>query len=321
MLGYALRRVLASLAVIFVVITVVFWISRLMPGEPMIGDPERVRRDPERAERVRRRFGLDQPLAVQYARYLANTARGDLGDSFTMYRPVADVLRDRLPNTLLLAAAALLASLLIGIGVAVFQATRPGTAADGIAGTAALVFFSMPSFWLGLLLLFVFGQKLGWLPVAGMTDAVLHQRMGWLGRIADVARHTVLPALTLALVQVAAIARFERGALIDAFAAEHQRAARAAGLSSGRLVWRAIRASASPVITLAGTMIGALLAGSVLVETVFGWPGMGRLTHDAIFARDYNLLAGSVLVAGACVALANLAADIGAHAIDPRLPR
>jgi len=287
----------------------------------MVGDPERARLDPAREARQRARFGLDRPLPVQYTRYLANVARGDFGESFTMHRPVAAVIADRLPNTALLAGAALLLCFSVGIAVALAQASRPGGLADAALGAVALVFASMPTFWLGLLLLFVFAQGLGWLPVGGMTEPVIHQRLGLGGRAADVARHLVLPALSLAMVQVAVVARFQRGALIDALASDHLRAARAAGLPGSRLLWRALRASLAPAITLAGTMTGALLAGSVLVETVFGWPGMGRLTHDAISTRDYNVLAGAAIVAGACVALANLAADISAHAVDPRLPR
>jgi len=318
---FALRRLGAAAIVVFLVVTIVFALSRLVPGQPLIGDPERHRSDPARVERMRRRFGLDQPLATQYARYLSRTARGDLGESLVLRRPVLDLLRERLPNTALLAGAALLLTFALGLALASVQATRPGSGADTAGGAFALVFFSMPSFWLGLLLLFVFGQQLGWLPVGGMTEPVLHDRLSPAGRAADVLRHLLLPALTLALVQVSVVSRFERSALIDALASEHLRAARAAGLSRARVLRRAIRASLAPMITLAGTMTGSLLAGSVLVETVFGWPGLGRLTHDAIFARDYPLLAGSALLAGGCVALANLAADLASHAADPRLPR
>lgn len=321
MLAFALRRLGAAAIVMTLVVTIVFVLSRLVPGEPMIGDPERARSDPARAERLRRQFGLDQPMPVQYVRFLAASARGDLGESFALRRPVTALLLDRLPNTALLAAAALLLTFGGGLALACIQATRPGTAADRAAGAAALAFFSMPSFWLGLLLLYVFGQQLGWLPVGGMTEPVLHQRLGPLGRAADLLRHLALPALTLALVQLPVVSRFERGALIDALASEHLRAARAAGLSRGRLLRRAVRASLAPMLTLAGTMTGALLAGSVLVETVFGWPGLGRLTHDAIFARDYPVLAGSALLAGACVAGANFGADLLTHLADPRLPR
>lgn len=321
MLGFALRRLGAAAIVVVVVVTLMFVLTRLMPGAPMIGDTERVRPDPTRVARLRERFGLDRPLHVQYTRYVANVARGDLGESFVMHRPVGTIVGERLPNTLLLAGASLLISLALGLTIAAVQATRPGTAADGALGALSVACYSMPGFWLGMVLLFVFGQWLGWLPVSGMTEPVVHQRLGPVGRALDVLRHLVLPALTLALVQMAAFARFGRAALIDALASEHVRAARAGGLSPMGVLRRAFRTSLAPVITLAGTGVAALLAGSVLVETIFGWPGMGRLTHDAIFSRDYNVVAGSALVAGICVALANLAADLAAHAADPRLAR
>jgi peptide/nickel transport system permease protein len=320
-LAFALRRLGAAAIVVAVVVTRMFALTRLRPGAPMIGDAERLRADPARVERLRARFGLDQPIGVQFARYVANVARGDLGESFVMHRPVAAVIRERLPNTLLLAGVALLLSIGLGLTIAALQATRPGTAADGALGALAVAFYSMPGFWLGMVLLFLFSQSLGWFPVSGMTEPVVHQRLGPAGKALDVLRHMVLPALTLALVQMAAFARFGRSALLDALASEHVRAARAGGLSPARLLRRALRTSLAPIITIAGTGIAALLAGSVLVETIFGWPGMGRLTHDAIFQRDYNLVAGNALVAGVCVALANFAADLAAHVADPRLAR
>jgi peptide/nickel transport system permease protein len=318
-LAHAVRRLAAALVTVAVVVTLTFVLAHLAPGEPMLADVERMRVDHETVARLRREFGLDRSLTARYARYVANVARGNLGESFTMRRPVATVLRERIPNTLLLGAAALLLSFALGVAVAVAQAARRGSWMDGTLGAGTLVAFSMPSFWLGLVLLWLFGQVLGWLPTGGMTEPVLHQRMGPMGRMFDVLRHLVLPALTLALVQAAAIARFQRGALVDALSAEFVRAARSRGLGEARVLLRhALRASLAPVIVLAGTSVPFLLAGSVLVETVFGWPGMGRMTSDAIFARDYNLITAAGLVTGVLVALGNLAADLAVAAVDPR---
>jgi peptide/nickel transport system permease protein len=319
LLAFAVRRLAAAVLTVVIVVSLTFVLAHLAPGEPMLADVERMRVDPATVERVRAEFGLDRPPTAQFARYVANVARGNLGESFTMRRPVAAVIRERLPNTLLLGGTALALAFALGIGLALVQAARRGTWLDGALGGGALVFYSMPTFWLGLVLLYVFGQVLGWLPVGGMTTPVLHERMGAMGRMADVARHLVLPALTLALVQTAGIARFQRGALVDALGTEFVRAARGRGLGETRvLLAHALRSALAPVITLAGTSVPVLLAGSVLVESVFGWPGMGRMTYDAIFARDYNVILAAGLVTGALVACGNLAADLAVAALDPR---
>ena len=183
-----------------------------------------------------------------------------------------------------------------------------------------LAFYSVPVFWLGLLLLLVFGQELRWLPVSGMTDAAAHDALSPLGRWLDVARHLVLPALTLALVQGAAFARFQRSALLESLGAEFVRTARAKGLPERLVLLRhALRTALAPTITLAGLSVPYLLAGSVLVESVFGWPGLGRVAYDAIFARDYNVITATALVSGLLVALGNLLADCAVAAADPRV--
>jgi len=318
--GHAVRRLGAAALTILLVVTITFVLAHLAPGEPMLSDAQRLHADPLRVAKVRAEFGLDRPLAVQYVMYVANAARGNLGQSFTMHRPVAELLRERLPNTALLAGGALLIAFGLGITIAVLQATRAGGWLDAALGAGSLTFYSTPSFWLGLVLLVVFGQWLGWLPIGGMTTPVEHAGMSAMGKMLDVGRHMVLPALTLALVQTAEIARYQRGALVDALGAEFVRAARARGLSERAVLIRhALRSALAPVVILAGLSVPALLAGSVLVEMVFGWPGMGRLTHDAIVTRDYNVILAAGLVSGVLVALGNLAADLAAHALDPRV--
>ena len=317
--AFAVRRLGAAALTIFLVVTITFGLAHLAPGEPMLADAERLHADPARVSRVRTEFGLDRPLAAQYAMYVGNALRGNLGESFTMRRPVTAVLMERLPRTALLAGASLLVAFVLGIALAAVQASRAGSWEDGALSAVTLVFYSTPTFWLGLVLLVVFGQWLGWLPVGGMTTAVEHARMSAMGQMMDVGRHLVLPAITLALVQTAEIARYQRGALVDALGSEFVRAARARGLSAWAvLVRHALRSALAPLVTLAGMSVPALLAGSVLVESVFGWPGMGRLTYDAIVTRDYNLILAAGLVSGALVALGSLAADVAAHALDPR---
>jgi peptide/nickel transport system permease protein len=318
--AFAVRRLGAAALTLLVVVTLSFILAHLAPGAPFLGDAERLRADPGQLARLRAAFGLDRPLGEQYVRYAANALTGDLGESFVRRRNVAALVAERLPNTVLLGGTALVLALAGGIGLALLQAARAGSRTDAALGALALVLYSMPAFWLGLVLLWLFGQVLGWFPVGGMTEAVVHARLGPLGQALDVLRHLALPALTLALVQTAAVARFQRGALVDTLRAEYVRAARARGLS-GRavLVRHALRAALGPVLALAGVMLPALLAGSVLVETVFGWPGMGRLLYEAIAQRDYNVITGCGLVAGVLVTLGSLAADLAAHALDPRV--
>jgi peptide/nickel transport system permease protein len=320
MARYAARRLAAALLTVLLVVSLTFLLAHLAPGTPMLADAERLRADPARVARVRAEFGLDRPLAAQYLMYVGNVLRGRLGESFTQHRPVGVLIAERLPRTALLAGTALLVAFIAGIGIASLQASRAGEPTDALLGAITLVFHSTPVFWLGLLLLVLFAQWLGWLPAGGMTTAVEHEQMGMMGRMFDVMRHLVLPALTLALVQAAEIARFQRGALVDALGSRFVRAARGRGLAERTVLLRhALRSAVAPAVILAGLSVPALLAGSVLTETVFGWPGMGRLTQDAILTRDYNVLLGAAAVSGVLVALGSLAADLAVRWLDPRI--
>ena len=319
---YLVRRVVLALVTTATAVALTFALVHLAPGEPFVAGAEERFVPPETVARLRERFGLDRPLGAQFVRYVANVARGDLGESFTRRRPVAAVLGEALPNTLLLGGVALLLSFALGLGLGIAQATRSGSWTDAALGTLALALASVPAFWLGLMLLLVFGEWLHWLPVAGMTDVVAGPAPGLPHRVLDVARHLVLPALTLALVNAAAVARFHRTAMLEALGADFVRAARARGLGEARvLLAHAFRAALAPAITLAGLSVPALLTGAVLVESVFGWPGMGRVAYEAIFARDYNVITGVAVVTGVLVALGNLLADLGVAAADPRVRR
>jgi peptide/nickel transport system permease protein len=319
---YLVRRVVLALVTTATAVALTFALVHLAPGEPFVAGAEERFVPPETVARLRERFGLGRPLGAQFVRYVANVARGDLGESFTRRRPVAAVLGEALPNTLLLGGVALLLSFALGLGLGIVQATRSGSWTDAALGTLALGLASVPAFWLGLMLLLVFGEWLHWLPVAGMTDVVAGPAPGLPQRVLDVARHLVLPALTLALVNAAAVARFHRTAMLEALGADFVRAARARGLGEARvLLAHAFRAALAPAITLAGLSVPALLTGAVLVESVFGWPGMGRVAYEAIFARDYNVITGVAIVTGVLVALGNLLADLGVAAADPRVRR
>ena len=320
MLGYVARRLGFAVVSIAAVVVLTFLLVHLAPGEPMLGSADRRMVSPEVLARQRALFGLDRPLPVQFVRYAANLARGELGESFVLHRPVAAVIREALPNTLLLGAAALLLAVGLGLAVGVLQAARRHSLTDTLLGGATLALYSMPVFWLGLLLLLVFGEGLHWLPIGGMTDPAVHDLLPPLGRALDVARHLVLPAATLGLVQAAAFARFQRSALLESLGAEFVRAARARGLPERRVLLRhALRTALAPTLTLTGLSVPYFLAGSVLVESIFGWPGLGRVAYDAIFARDYNVIVATALIAGVLVALGNLLADVAVALADPRV--
>ena len=314
-----MRRFAAAVAIVFAVVTVTFIAIHLAPGSPFLPSGERPL-DPIAAERVGKRFGLDQPLPVQYARYLGALARGELGESFSQRRPVSQTLADTIPNTLVLAGTALLVNFLLGLALGVFQAARARRPTDVALGNATLVLYSLPTFWLGLALLLVFGQSLHWLPVGGVVDPVVHDSLPFLGRVADRLRHLVLPALTLGLIGAAGTARYQRAAMLEALGQDFVRTARAKGLSERRvLLGHALRNALLPFITLFGLALPFLLTGAVLVETVFAWPGLGKLAADAILSRDYPVVAATALLASLMVALGSLLADLLYAAADPRV--
>lgn len=319
MLAFVARRLAFAAVSVAAVVGITFLLVHAAPGEPMLGTAERALASPETLSRQRALFGLDRPLPEQLVRYVRNLARGELGESFVLHRPVAAVLAEALPNTLLLGGTALVASLLLGLGVGALQAARHRSRTDTWLGAATLVLYSVPVFWLGLVLLLVFGETLHWLPVSGMRGA-LQEGLSPAGRAMDLARHLVLPAATLALVQAAAFARFQRSALVESLGAEYIRAARAKGLAERTVLLKhALRGALAPTITLAGLSVPYFLAGSVLVESIFGWPGLGRVAYDAIFARDYNVITATALVSGVLVASGNLLADVAVALVDPRV--
>jgi len=317
--AWLLRRLAAALAIVFAVVTLCFVVIHLAPGTPFLPGQDRPI-DPAVVQRLRARFGLDQPLPVQYARYLGALARGDLGESFSQRRPVADAIAGALPNTLLLTGSALAIDFLLGVAIGVVQAARARRRLDVALTNATLFFYSLPTFWLGLLLLLVFGQWLHWLPVGGVTDLALHDSMPLGFRLLDRLRHLALPALTLGLVGAAGTARYQRAALLEALGEDYARTARAKGLAEPRvLVDHALRNALLPIVTLLGLALPFLLTGAVVVETVFTWPGLGKLAADAIAGRDYPLVIATTMISSVLVVLGSLLADLLATAADPRV--
>jgi peptide/nickel transport system permease protein len=276
--------------------------------------------DPAVVIALRARFGLDEGLGTQYAKYLGALATGYLGESFTHRRPVGELLVRALPNTLSLAGAALVLDFLLGMALGVFQAMRARSAADVALGAGTLFLASVPTFWLGMMLVIVFGQWLHWFPVGGVEDAALSGTLTWPGRLLDRAWHLALPACTLGVVGAATTARYQRAAALDATAHDYVRTARAKGLTEGAVMRQhVLRNALLPTVTLFGLSFPFLLTGAVLIETLFAWPGMGRLAADAILQRDYPVVSATLLVASVMVVAGSLIADVLMSVVDPRV--
>lgn len=319
MAAWLVRRLAAAIAIVFAVVTLSFIVIHASQGSPFLpGNTQDL--DPATLARLQREWGTDRPLAEQYVLYLRNLLQGNLGRSFALRRPVADALGDALPNTFTLGFTALVIDFALGLALGIYQAVRERRVGDIALGNAALFVNSMPTFWLGLVLLLVFGQWLRWFPVGGKTDPVLCPTLDSLRCVADLGWHLVLPALTLGLVGAAGTARYQRAAMLEVIRQDYVRTARAKGLRERRvLLVHALRNALLPFITLFGLAFPFLLTGAVLVETVFAWPGMGRLAVTAIFQRDYPVVTGAALVTSTMVVLGNLIADVLYAIADPRI--
>ncbi len=311
-------RVVKMVAVVLAIVVANFLLIHAAPGDPasvMAGQSGAA--DAQFVAQLRHQFGLDQPLSTQLWLYLRAVLGGDLGMSHREGRPVAALIAERLPATLLLTGTAFALALAAGITLGAAAARRVGRWSDSLITVVALGFYATPIFWVGLMLVLVFSVWLDWLPAFGMetVGADLH---GW-AAAADTARYLVLPALTLGLFYMGVYARITRSAMLEVAGQDFVRTARAKGVPEGRILRRhVLRNALLPVVTLAGIQAGQLIGGSVLVETVFAWPGIGRLAFDALLARDYQVLLGVFLVTSILVVLVNLATDLVYVLIDPR---
>lgn len=315
---YLLRRLLYLVPLLLGAVTIVFVLVHMAPGNPVdyiIGESGA---DKEMIARLTADMGLDRPLYIQLLRYLGQVATGNLGYSFVSNMPVLELILDRLPATLLLMASQLVFSISLGVGLGVLSARRPNSLLDNSITVFSLASFAVPVFWLGQLLILGFGYYLDWLPIQGMVDL----RAGYTGfdLVLDVARHMVLPVLTLTLYNLALILRLTRGSMLEVVGQEYVKVARAKGLSENTvMIKHALRNALLPVVTVVGLEFRALIAGAVLTETVFAWPGLGRLTFDAIHARDYPLLMGMFIFISVLVAVGNLVTDLLYALLDPRI--
>jgi len=303
MSGYFLRRLLQAVPVAFGVVTVVFLLLHMLPGDPveiMLGESA----VPALKNELRTELHLDRPILVQYGEFLAGLPRGDLGTSFRSRQPVVREIARRFPATLLLSAASILVAVLVAFPLGVLAAMRRGKAADVGSGFAAMLSLAIPNFLLGPLLVLVFSVQLGLLPVSGYGTA----------------RHLILPAATLGTGMAALLMRMIRATLLEELHKEYVTAAAARGLSRRAAVTvHALRNALVPVVTALGLSFGAVLGGSVIAETIFAWPGIGRLLIQAIDARDYPLVQGCVLVIALCTVAVNLATDLLCAHLDPRI--
>ena len=321
MLRWLGARLAQSFVTGAVAITLAFFLMRAAPGDPLarLSDDRAI--TTEQAAALRARYGLDQPIGRQFARFLGGAARGDFGASIEHGRAVSELIVERLPASLLLGGTVLLVTFALGSWLGALQAIRRGTL-DRVLGTASLAAYAMPSFWLGLVLAWLIGVEWRLLPVGGMRDPFLPESASGAARWADVLRHLVLPAFTLACVNIGATMRHQRSAMLEALAHPFVRAARARGLDERRVVWRhGWRNALFPVVTLFGLWLPLLVTGSVFVEKIFAWPGLGALAADAIGARDYPLLMGATILVTALVIAGGLLADAAYAALDPRVRR
>jgi ABC-type dipeptide/oligopeptide/nickel transport system permease component len=304
-LRYALVRIASVIPVLLGVSVAVFFMVRLVPGDPTdMMFPRSVRPTPEQREAMRHRMGLDEPIYLQYVRFLTRAVQGDLGTSYRTQKPVTQQIMQRLPNTLKLTGAGLLIAMCVGIPAGVLAAMFRDRWIDRVSMLVAVVGVSVPGFWLSLLLMLVFSVWLSWFPVAG----------------AETWKHVVLPALTLGLIASAILARVTRASMLDVLSQDYVRTARAKGLSEFRVICRhTLRNALAPVLTISGLVVGSLLSGAFLIEAVFGYPGIGLLSVDALLARDFPIIQGIVLFVGVVYVMTNVLVDLLYSLIDPRI--
>ncbi len=315
---YILYRLAQVIPLVFGVIVVTFLIIHLAPGDPVLALVGNFPAPEEYVTRLRQDLGLDKSLPVQLLHYLRKVAQGDLGYSFAQRRPVLNIIFERMGATLLLAGTAWLLAAVLGVAMGILSSLRQYSLVDHATTVAALIGFSVPVFWLGQLLMLIFSVGLGWLPPQGMQS--IREEYTGLRYYLDIGAHLILPALALSTRFLAINARLTRSSMLDALGREFITTARAKGLPELRVILHhGLRNALLPVVTVMGLNLGFLFAGSALVETVFGWPGVGRLLFDSISTRDYPILLGIFVVVALAVIIANLLTDLAYAVLDPRI--
>jgi peptide/nickel transport system permease protein len=318
MIRYVLRRLVLAVPTLFGIIVIVFLLVHLAPGSPVSGGGDSLRRPTGRAaEELRRLYGLDRPIPERFGTWLSRAVRFDLGDSFVDRRPVGERIREALPNTLLLNGLALALALSIAIPLGVVAGGRPEGTLDRLSGAALFALYSTPTFWAALLLQSLFAVQLRWLPLYGVAS---DPSPSGLAGVVDRLAHVALPATCLAYGTLAFVARLVRSSVAETREADFVLAARARGASRRRALWtHAFPNALLPLLTLFGLLLPALLSGSVIVEKIFAWPGLGRLYFDSILSRDYPVILGLSLLSAVATLGATLISDVAVAAVDPRV--
>jgi len=318
MITYLIKRILGAVPLLLALVTLVFLITRLLPGDPtLLFISPKV--PPHVAAQLRTEFGLDQPMMVQYVRWVTGLASGNLGFSFTHQRAVVDVIGGAFLNTALLAGAAIVLELVIGVLIGILAARYRHSFLERWISYGGLVIYTMPAFWVATLLLLLFSRALGILPSSHM-HSIGTEHLNTFEYYLDLLKHLILPALTLALPGAAGLARFVHTQLAITARQQYISTARSFGFSDRRiLLTYALPNALLPLITLVGLELGGLLSGALVTETIFAWPGIGRITVTAIFARDYPLILGCTIISGIAIILGNLIADVLYTAVDPRV--
>jgi peptide/nickel transport system permease protein len=313
MTRFLIRRLLGAIPLLLGVAILSFIFMQLAPGGPDALFARNARMTEEQLQAIRRNMGLDRPMHEQLLTWLGNLAQGDLGISYTQYRPVSEVIWDAVPNTLLLMGTGMLISLVAALTFGILAAREPYGGFDNVVSFISYFGLAMPVFWFGLMLQILFAVKLGWLPSAGMYSPTG-------GGPGDLLRHLALPAFTIAIGSIAGWSRYVRSSTIESLEQEYVRTARAKGLAERRLMLgHVLRNALIPFITVVGIDVPLYLTGAVLTETVFSWPGMGRLFYDALTVRDYPVLMGILMLGAVFIVAGNLIADILYGVCDPRI--
>ncbi|MGD1885023.1 MAG: ABC transporter permease [Paracoccaceae bacterium] len=318
--AYILRRLFYGVLMMLGVVILNFLLIRLAPGDPaVVIAGEMGGATEEMLASIRAEYGLDKPVLTQLWIYVSSVAQGDLGQSFFFNQPVSSLIGQRIGPTILLVLTAQVLSILLGVFLGAVAARKPHGVLSAFVGVFATIGYAVPVFWTGIMFIILFASVLPWFPVEGMQSVRLRDADLWT-RMLDVTHHLVLPALTLAIIYLAQYARLTRASMLDALSSEYIRTARAKGLNERSVVFsHALRNALLPILTVAGLQFGNLISGALLVETVFNWPGMGRLAFDSILRRDYPTIMGVLFFASLMVVIANLITDFSYRLADPRL--
>ncbi len=316
---YILKRLLTFIPLVIGITIITFVVMHLTPGSPVDSEIMSPHVDARARERLRRAYGLDRPIHVQYAGWVSRVVRLDFGRSFRDNRRVIEKIAERLPATLLLSFSSLFLIFLIAVPIGIISAVKHNTLIDRLLSALIFLGYSMPSFALALVLMYFLGVRIGWFPVSGMVS-VNYEFLSFRDKILDILSHLILPVVTLAVTSLAFISMYIRSTMLEIIRQDYIKAARARGIGGFRLIFiHAFRNALIPLVTMTGLLLPSLIGGAVVFETIFSWPGMGRLAYNAIMSRDYPVVMGVGVIMAVMTLLGNLLADIGYAAVDPRV--